>query len=283
MNNEIVITTAKNDDREGIKSLWKTVFGDTEQYIDLFLEQRFEPSQCVVAKSGQAVTAMLFMLPFILKQPDGEYRGRYIYAVATHPDFRSRGISTKLLDFAHDKAIAEGAALSALVPASESLFNYYAVRGFKTEFYKREELFSCVGEGNCELTAVRLEEMLTLRRKNFEKSSAFVDWDSGALYHQQNENELLGGDTLYFEKPEKGYALCLPTDEGVFIREWCCNELYPDVMAAIANRYNAKTVKVRLAADKDEVGALPFAMTKWYISERKAQRGAPAMISLVLD
>ncbi len=283
MNNDIFITTAESVDENGIKSLWKTVFGDTDQYISLFFEERFDPSQCVVAVSGEKIAAMLFLLPFVLKQPDAEYQGRYIYAVATHPDFRRRGISTALLDFAHQKAKNEGAALSALVPAGETLFDYYGKRGFETEFYKRELEILPDNDADAELTAVSLEDMISLRRKSFSGSRAFVDWDERALMYQQRENLLLGGETLYFSNPQEGYALCLPTGEGVFIREWSAKELYPNIISAIAKRYDKKIALVRLAADKNDVGAVPFAMTKWYISERKAQRGAPAMISLVLD
>jgi len=283
MSNDIVMTTAENADKDDIRSLWQTVFGDTERYIELFLEQRFEPSQCAVAKSRGKVVAMLFMLPFVMRLPDAEYQGRYIYAVATHPDFRSRGISTELLEFAHERAESEGAALSVLVPASESLFRYYADRGFATEFYKRELTLTPDGDGERGLAVAKLQDMISLRRDCFSKSRAFVDWDERALFHQQNENELLGGETLCFSQPQKGYALCLPTDDGVFIREWAAVELYPSVISAVANRYKAKKVRIRVAADPSDADAVPFAMTKWYISERKAQRGTPAMISLVLD
>ena len=283
MNNGIVITTAADKNLDGIKALWKAVFGDSDEYISLFLEKRFEPSQCVVALDSENVVAMLFLLSFTLKQPNAEYQGRYIYAVATHPDHRSRGISTALLDFAHQKAKSEGAALSALVPASDSLFDYYGLRGFSTEFYKREITLLPNGFSNIELSEVKLQDMISLRRKFFSKSAAFVDWDEKALTHQQHENSFLGGETLYFSVPQEGYALCLPTDDGVFIREWAADDIYPEIIAAVADRYKAKKVLIRLAADKNQDGAKPFAMTKWYISERKAQRGAPAMISLVLD
>ena len=283
MNNDIIITTAESKHTDGIKKLWETVFGDSDQYISLFIEQRFEPSQCVVALDKESVVAMLFLLPFVLKQADVDYAGRYIYAVATHPDYRKCGISTALLDFAHKKAKSEGAALSALVPASESLFDYYAARGFSTEFYKKEVTLYPQYAGECKLTVAKLQDMIDLRRSSFKDSKAFVDWDEKALCHQQNENALLGGETLYFTEPDKGYALCLPIDDGVFIREWSGKNFYTNVISAIASRYKTKKVLIRLAADQNDADAIPFAMTKWYISERKAQRGAPAMISLVLD
>jgi len=283
MNNGIVITTSENISKDSIKELWKMVFGDTEQYISIFFEKRFDPSQCVVAVKDNDLVGMLFLLPFVRKQKDADYSGRYIYAVATHPDHRRSGISTAMLEFAHQKAKNEGAALSALVPASDDLFVYYAKRGFKTEFFKREEEISVVPKSDCMVTPVLLQDMIALRREVFKDSRAFVDWDEKALSHQQSENDFLGGETLYFSEPGSGYALCVTNEESVFIREWAAEKIYPEVLAAIAERYGKEKIFIRLTACENEMGALPFAMTRWYISERKAQRGGPAMISLVLD
>lgn len=269
---------------EQLKSLWKTVFGDTDEYISLFFQKRFVPSQCVVALIGDKVAGMLFLLPFQLMTGDQRYDGRYIYAVATHPDFRRRGISEAMLEFAHKKAAGEGAALSALVPADKPLFDYYGKRGFVTEFYKKELRIKVKADnGGVSLEKTVLDDQLSVRRELFSKYGMSVDWDRSALYYQQLENELLGGETVCFSTPKRGYALCLVGDDSVFIREWGTDELYPEVLSAIAARYQKSNITVRLPADKDEERAAPFAMTRWYITERKAPRAAPAFISLVLD
>ncbi|MBQ4538702.1 MAG: GNAT family N-acetyltransferase [Oscillospiraceae bacterium] len=278
------VTTADAGMTEQLKALWKNVFGDTDEYISLFFEKRFTPSQCVAAISGGKVVGMLFLLPFDLVCGNERYSGRYIYAVATHPDHRRQGISEAMLSFAHKKAEDEGAALSALVPANAPLFDYYRKRGFETEFYKKElTLYPDSDVKSGQLSRCRLEEQLKTRRKLFADSRMFVDWDKAALCYQQLENELLGGETLCFSSPKKGYALCIAGDDGVFIREWGADALYPELISAISERYQKRKITVRLAADKSDSEAVPFAMTKWYITERKASGDDPPFISLVLD
>ena len=278
------VTTADVGMTEQLKALWKNVFGDTDEYISLFFEKRFTPSQCVAAISGGKVVGMLFLLPFDLVCGNERYSGRYIYAVATHPDHRRQGIREAMLSFAHKKAASEGAALSALVPANDPLFDYYRKRGFETEFYKKQlTLYPDLDAKPARLCCCRLEEQLETRRKLFNASRMFVDWDKDALCYQQLENELLGGETLCFSSPKKGYALCIAADDGVFIREWGADALYPELLSAIAERYQKRKITVRLAADRSDSGAVPFAMTKWYITERKASGDAPPFISLVLD
>ena len=94
------VTTADSSMIGQLKALWKNVFGDTDEYISLFFEKRFTPSQCVAAISGGKVVGMLFLLPFDLVCGNERYSGRYIYAVATHPDHRRQGISEAMLSFA---------------------------------------------------------------------------------------------------------------------------------------------------------------------------------------
>lgn len=278
------VTTADVGMTEQLKELWKNVFGDTDEYISLFFEKRFTPSQCVAAISGGKVVGMLFLLPFNLVCVNERYSGRYIYAVATHPDHRRQGISESMLSFAHKKAASEGAALSALVPANAPLFDYYRKRGFETEFYKKElTLYPDSDAKSVQLCCCCLDEQLETRRKLFADSRMFVDWDKDALCYQQHENELLGGETLCFSSPKKGYALCIAADDGVFIREWGADALYPELLSAIAERYQKRKITVRLAADRFDSEAVPFAMTKWYITERKASGDDPPFISLVLD
>jgi len=65
--------------------------------------------------------------------------------------------------------------------------------------------------------------------------------------------------------------------------ELCEYRLCPEVISAIAARYEKDKVTVRLAAGGGEEGAVPFAMTRWYISERSEKEGSCPCFTLVLD
>lgn len=273
-----------------LKQLWQIVFGDAEAYINLFFDQRFSPEHTMVALFEGAPVAMLYLLPITIRQDDIDYDARYIYAVGTHPDFRSQGLSGRLLAATHERLTAEGVALSLLVPAEPSLFHYYGTRGYTTEFYRQTVDFmvqpgsKSKGGEQAALAPAELPDLFELRDRAFGQSGLYARWDADALRYQQKEVALLGGETLMFGTPEAGYALCYPAGESVIIKEWTGRALYPEILNAIAARYNRDKITLRLPADFDADGtAQPFAMTKWYLSERNAPQGKAPYLSLVLD
>ncbi|HWP51031.1 MAG TPA: GNAT family N-acetyltransferase [Clostridia bacterium] len=282
---KIVFTRATAAMTALLKTLWQIVFGDTAAYIDLFFEHRFAPENTMVALSGDRPVAMLYLLPITIRENKIDYDARYIYAVATHPDYRARGLSSALLEATHARLAREGVALSLLVPAEPSLFAYYGLRGFKTAFYRKT--VTCApkfGVSPVELHVANLPELLALRDAIFGQSSLYARWNVAALTYQQKEAALLGGETLVFDAPDRGYALCYPAGEAVIVKEWAAQALYPEVLNAIAARYQREKIRIRLPADFAVGGApTPFGMTRWYLSERNAPQGKAPYLSLVLD
>lgn len=284
---EFVIKKATAEMTPSLMRLWQTVFGDFESYISLFFSHRFVPENTMVAVIGDVPVAMLYLLPITIQENGISYDARYIYAVGTHPDFRSKGLSGRLLSSTHERLAAEGVALSLLVPAEPSLFSYYGSRGFKTEFYRQTAVFLAQPietHSHVALLPSSLQNLMALRDGAFAQSGLYACWGFDALRYQQKEAELFGGETLCFKSPEEGYALCYPTEGAVLIKEWTGRLLYSDVLNAIAARYNRDKIVLRLPADFGAGGEVqPFAMTKWYLSERSVPQGKAPYLSLVLD
>lgn len=196
------ISYAVPEDRAALMRLWKRVFGDPDDYLSLFFTHRFVPGQTLVARTSPHAepAAMLFLLPIVLCSATARWEGRYIYAVATDPDFRSRGLSSLLLSEVHRRLAAEGLAFSALVPAEPSLFDYYGVRGFSSEFFRRA-VSIVPGPGawpDPALSPASLPELLSLRDRVFGSSALYGRWDGRALAYQQRETQLLGGESSPF-------------------------------------------------------------------------------------
>ncbi|MBP1577713.1 MAG: GNAT family N-acetyltransferase, partial [Oscillospiraceae bacterium] len=103
---------AEKQDTEALKSLWKTCFGDEDEYIDLFFKERFKADECLAAFCQEELAGMLFLLPIKAVCGDKSYDARYIYAVCTEPKFRNRSVSTKLLNAAHEYMAENGIAMS---------------------------------------------------------------------------------------------------------------------------------------------------------------------------
>ncbi|MBO5068796.1 MAG: GNAT family N-acetyltransferase [Roseburia sp.] len=128
-----VVYADKEKDGEQIQKIWQTCFGDEEGDIALYLQHRMtDDNMLVIYEDGKAVSMASF-LP-VQYYVNGEYQAaRYVYAVATLPEYRRRGLAREILEFAK----AEYDEPLILAPAEESLFSYYERMGFHKAFAKR--------------------------------------------------------------------------------------------------------------------------------------------------
>ena len=78
-----------------LRTLWQLSFGDSEEFIAGFFASGYCPRRCRCAAENGNVAAALYWF-------DAEFRGQkfaYLYAVATHPDFRNRGLCHGLWNY----------------------------------------------------------------------------------------------------------------------------------------------------------------------------------------
>lgn len=86
-----------------------------DRYAPLYLR--------TVCEDGEPIS-MLFSIPYPIITENGTLDARYLYAVATHPDHRGKGLAKRLL-------LQEAAEHPVFLrPMSESLFDYYGKVGF---------------------------------------------------------------------------------------------------------------------------------------------------------
>ncbi|MGI6072254.1 MAG: GNAT family N-acetyltransferase [Lachnospiraceae bacterium] len=151
----ISIRRSMSGDESELKKLWQIVFNDTEEFIDAFFEILYEPGlACVALYDNDAVVSAGYCLPGVV------VRGRkcsYIYAMATYPEYRGKGIAAAIARRLVDDAFAGGADVVATLPASESLVGWYAkklgmiptfVKGLPgAEFPKKWHRFSAMFSG----------------------------------------------------------------------------------------------------------------------------------------
>lgn len=144
---------------EELKNLWQLAFGDSDEMIDCFFQTAYHPGRCRFLREEGRVAAALYWL-------DGQYAGAnyaYIYAVATHPDFRGRGLCRKLMEQTHADLKHLGYAGALLKPGEEGLRRMYEKMGYRT--VSRIGEFSCrAGEESTLVRTVEAEEYARLRR-----------------------------------------------------------------------------------------------------------------------
>ena len=129
------------------RELWKLAFGDSDQYIDNFYNTYYRPDRVVVLEEDGVVQSMTawFDTTFVLPG-QGEHRAAYLYAVATHPDSRGRGLAAKLLAGADEYFRSLAIPAVTTVPAEPSLHNFFGANGFRECFrilgssLRREEI-----------------------------------------------------------------------------------------------------------------------------------------------
>lgn len=112
---------------EQLKQLWHLAFGDGEEFIDLFFSTAYAPERCLYLTEDDQVTAALYWL-------NCEYQGQkqaYIYAVATHPEHRGKGLCRKLMDMTHNILKEQGYSAALLRPADDGLRRMYRKMGYR--------------------------------------------------------------------------------------------------------------------------------------------------------
>ena len=150
---------------DSLKSLWKTVFGDSDAFIDSFFRIAYSPDRCrYIEEDGNAVCALYWF--------DCSFEGgklAYIYAVATHPQHRGKGLASRLMLQTHDHLKQLGYAGAVLKPAN-GLFPFYERLGYVTSgFIRRFDALS--NTEHARIQEVSAAEYGRLRRTFLPKNS----------------------------------------------------------------------------------------------------------------
>jgi predicted acetyltransferase len=128
------VERAWESDMPGLQKIWGTGFasptGDTSGVAFMF-ERLLKPENMLVLRTGDEAAATLTVQDFELT---AGIKAAYVYGVVTLPEYRGRGYSTALLEYADTVFQDKGYKAAVLVPASESLFGFYEKRGYGTAF-----------------------------------------------------------------------------------------------------------------------------------------------------
>ncbi len=127
--------TSVKEDIPALRALWKLAFGDSEAYIGNFFDAYYRPERVLVLEDGGAVQSMTAWFDTSLVVPgQGEYRSAYLYAVATRPECRGKGFSSRLLGWADGFFREKGIPSVTTVPAEPSLHEFFGRNGFRECF-----------------------------------------------------------------------------------------------------------------------------------------------------
>ena len=177
------------------KALWSAAFGD-DGWIDSFFRTAYRPENTLaIFRDGQLAAGLAWM--------QTGCQGRklaYLYAVATTPEYRHRGLCRELMTSAQETLAARGYDGSVLVPADDGLRRMYAAMGYRN-FGGVENLTLPAGTP-VPLREITPQEYAALRR-NYLPEGGIVQED-GAIEYLAESAKLYAGN---------GFLLAATEDE----------------------------------------------------------------------
>ena len=265
-----------------LKELWKLAFGDEDGYIDNFFRTAYAPERVLVLEQDGAVRAMTAWFDMPVMRANGiQWPSAYLYAVATHPDFRGRGLAGQLLDFAARRLKENGFVCLTTVPARPDLHVFFEQNGFEECFVLRQwEHKAHSGTAALPLEPVAAHEYGVLREQAL-AGTDHVGCGPVALDYQAGVCALSGGNL--YRVGEKGCACVELSGDKVFVKELLCPAgEQAAALAAIGERHPAKRCWVRTPyAGQGEQWA--FAMLKWLLPTPEWNKKTAPYLGLAFD
>ncbi len=203
--------------------LWADVFGDNDEYIDLFFEKQYASCETFLEICDDEVVSALYLLPCKLHYNNEVYCGRYLYAAATKTQYRSRGIMSKLINEAKLYCKNNNIDFISLVPANEQLYDYYKKFSFIDNMYKYK-FISRKGETAGSLYDISDSEYCSMRNKMECNFISFGENEFGYIISAMKSYgcELLGNEKFYliYNKDEN------IIEELIFLNEDNTHDVY---------------------------------------------------------
>lgn len=281
------------DMKRQLMDLWLSCFEDLPKAVECFFEMRYKPENCVVCIEDNTVIAAIHMLPAKICINGQSFDACYHYAVSTKNEYRNRGYMNQLSRFADKVAAKKGQKFAFLLPASDSLYNYYEKSGYKTCFKIRvveltqEQMKSYISNSGCNSNIFPSNSMYKLRKKIYNNIQMFVCWEEDAIKYASTLNSIYGGRTIF---SGNSYAICSRPQNGtVEITEIVCEkENLISLLTRIYSEYPDMNYRFRLPVSqqifKEQGQILNFGMIKPLGEQSLDIIGSPdGYIGLTLD
>ena len=250
-----IVSVAKWEDRRVLSKLWAICFHENQRAIRFFFNNAFQPENCLVYRTNGKIAAMLHMLPARIVEPQKIAQAHYIYGAATFPQYQKRGYMGILLKTAAEIGKERGDKYSFLLPASFSLYQYYAKFDYIPAFsLKRltvtdQRIKEIVGSVNPQKFLWESGQVESFRNQCLLSNYGSVLWDKNAIFYASGINRVYGGKILYsIENGKKAYALCgMRSDNLCEVTEIMADiPAVPGLLANLIKEFPAKQYCFRL-------------------------------------
>lgn len=273
-------------DVPSIRELWSLAFGDSGAYMDAFLTHchSLHPERTLVLEEDGVVCSMTTWMDTAFVTPDRtEHPAAYIYAVATHPNARSRGFAAKVLAWAEEHLRALGYAAMTTVPSEPSLHNYYGSLGFR-ECFCHDEVRLAPSASTCHLPLEAIPpQTYTDLREAILGNIPHIHLPVEAAAYQAGCSAISGGGLYSVQTPSGAALLCT---EGMEDGTLLVKELLgrPEAQEFVKKSLSAMLPNFS-GICRFPGTTVPFGMLKWLDSKLEANWNwsATAYLGLAFD
>lgn len=241
-------------DQPELISLWKRVFGDSEQFIRSFQRYFGNPGDAVLLEEKGRIISAIYVIPLDgVWLPDGQKHAISLtYALATAPEYRGKDYGKKVMNTAICRGFADKVEYSALWPAEDSLFPHYTAASEYIDAFTVREAVVPKPNGAAEPVSIRSAKPgeYDAFRNCFlkERCDFFLSFGEKAIAFQKEVCRMYSGDCfLLGEKEPWGCAVCEREAElCVAVKELLCPEdKTEEAMRLIASALPADEYTVR--------------------------------------
>lgn len=138
-----MIAFATEHTKSLVWKMWKTCFGDSDEYMELYFREKYRNENTLVYFDANQAVASLQMLPYTFTFHQTEIPIAYFSGLCTLPEARKKGFMAALIRKAFEVLQQRQIPLAVLVPQEEWLFEFYDKFGFAQTFDAgNKEIFS---------------------------------------------------------------------------------------------------------------------------------------------
>lgn len=163
-----------------LRQLWQIAFGDTDDFLDCFFRTAFSCDRCRCVLENGEIAAVLYWFDCSVQ----DQKAAYIYAVATHPAYRNRGLCRTLMADTHALLARRGYSCAVLVPQKEGLRKMYAGMGYR-DAGGLDTVSCAAGAKAVSLRAIGTEEFAQLRRQFLPAGSVVQEGENLSFLSEQ--------------------------------------------------------------------------------------------------
>lgn len=134
-----MISYADNSLKQEVRNMWKTCFGDSDAYMDIYFSEKYRSENTLIYFDDGKAVASLQMLPYLFTFHGMEIPVAYFSGLCTLPQARKRGFMSSLIRQAYAELEKRNVPIALLVPQEKQLLDFYNQFGFAQTFDAGED------------------------------------------------------------------------------------------------------------------------------------------------